>query len=296
MGELGGLFERATVVFMGGTLASRGGHNILEPAYFGKPVVAGPHMENFAAIAEEFTSGGGLVRIGGAMELAPAIAKLHAEHQERADLGPEGREIHQECVVPLDAGEGGKARADARGLQEPGDRTLLIHREKQIRLHPDHERPLERRPAEHGLGEISRGRDLRQGRQVVGAREVIEDQPAQPVAEQLGQVVRRLAIRQMAVAPGDALFQRPRVGPVAQHVEVVVGLQHHDVQVAQPRPGEMAVGAAVRDVHNQSRVALERYMRLTPVVDSVEGEYTKTSGIPGTALRLVGKVPADDTV
>ena len=63
MGELGALFEHATVVFMGGTLASRGGHNILEPAYFGKPVIAGPHMENFAAIAEEFTSSGALVRI-----------------------------------------------------------------------------------------------------------------------------------------------------------------------------------------------------------------------------------------
>ena len=48
MGELAALFERATVVFMGGTLASRGGHNILEPAYFAKPVIAGPHMENFS--------------------------------------------------------------------------------------------------------------------------------------------------------------------------------------------------------------------------------------------------------
>ena len=42
------LFERADVVFMGGTLARRGGHNILEPAYFGKPIIVGPHMENFA--------------------------------------------------------------------------------------------------------------------------------------------------------------------------------------------------------------------------------------------------------
>ena len=60
IGELAALFERADVVFMGGTLAARGGHNILEPAYFGKPVIVGRHMENFAAIAAEFHKGGAL--------------------------------------------------------------------------------------------------------------------------------------------------------------------------------------------------------------------------------------------
>jgi len=76
IGELAALFARADVVFMGGTLARRGGHNILEPAYFAKPVIAGPHMENFAAIAEEFQSAGALLRIGNADELAPAVARL----------------------------------------------------------------------------------------------------------------------------------------------------------------------------------------------------------------------------
>ena len=47
MGELSGLFSLADVVFMGGTFPHRGGHNILEPAFFAKPVVCGPHMENF---------------------------------------------------------------------------------------------------------------------------------------------------------------------------------------------------------------------------------------------------------
>lgn len=76
IGELAALFERADVVFMGGTLARRGGHNILEPAYFAKPVIAGPHMENFAAIAEEFSAAGALVRIDNSDALAPAMARL----------------------------------------------------------------------------------------------------------------------------------------------------------------------------------------------------------------------------
>ncbi len=76
MGELAALFERADVVFMGGTLANRGGHNILEPAYFGKPVITGPHMENFAAIAEEFHQAQALRRIVAPSELAPAVEEL----------------------------------------------------------------------------------------------------------------------------------------------------------------------------------------------------------------------------
>ena len=76
IGDLAALFARADIVFMGGTLASRGGHNILEPAYFAKPVIAGPHMENFALIAHEFTAAKALVRISDAEELAAAVANL----------------------------------------------------------------------------------------------------------------------------------------------------------------------------------------------------------------------------
>jgi 3-deoxy-D-manno-octulosonic-acid transferase len=87
IGELAALFERADVVFMGGTLAHRGGHNILEPAYFSKPVIVGPHMENFAAIAKEFREGGGLRTIENPTALAPAIndigARAHALAQAK---------------------------------------------------------------------------------------------------------------------------------------------------------------------------------------------------------------------
>jgi 3-deoxy-D-manno-octulosonic-acid transferase len=73
IGELAGLFPYATVVFMGGTLADKGGHNILEPAIFGKPVIAGPHMENFREIAEHFEQHRAIVRIASGEELATTV-------------------------------------------------------------------------------------------------------------------------------------------------------------------------------------------------------------------------------
>jgi len=76
IGELAALFERADVVFMGGTLADRGGHNILEPAFFGKPVIVGPHLENFAAIATEFRAAGALFEIESANQLGSAVTRL----------------------------------------------------------------------------------------------------------------------------------------------------------------------------------------------------------------------------
>jgi len=87
IGELGGLFPLADVVFMGGTLAARGGHNILEPAFFAKPVICGPHMENFQEIAQEFRARGALVEIGAAAELASAVDGLLGDPNRAEGLG-----------------------------------------------------------------------------------------------------------------------------------------------------------------------------------------------------------------
>jgi hypothetical protein len=52
------------------------------------------------------------------------------------------------------------------------------------------------------------------------------------------------------------------------------------------------IGAAVRAVHEQSRDALARYVTLAPVIDSVEGTYTKTVSVEPAAVKFVGNVPA----
>jgi 3-deoxy-D-manno-octulosonic-acid transferase len=87
IGELASLFGLADAVFMGGTLARRGGHNILEPAFFGKPVMVGPHMENFAEMAAKFEAAGALVRIESAGELAGALRGLLEDAGRRERIG-----------------------------------------------------------------------------------------------------------------------------------------------------------------------------------------------------------------
>lgn len=52
------------------------------------------------------------------------------------------------------------------------------------------------------------------------------------------------------------------------------------------------VGAAVRDVQTQARESLARYLKLEPVIDAVEGTFTKTEGLDSSHIKLIGNVPA----
>ena len=59
IGELARFYALSDAAFVGGSLVDWGGHNILEPAYYGKPVFFGPYMRNFAFLAESFIRAGG---------------------------------------------------------------------------------------------------------------------------------------------------------------------------------------------------------------------------------------------
>jgi 3-deoxy-D-manno-octulosonic-acid transferase len=93
IGELAQLYQMATVVFVGGSLADHGGHNILEPAIFGKPIVFGPHMQNFKEIADTFLSGGGAVRVGSERELEDVLLALLSDPVWRTRLGSAARAL-----------------------------------------------------------------------------------------------------------------------------------------------------------------------------------------------------------
>jgi 3-deoxy-D-manno-octulosonic-acid transferase len=86
IGELAALYSLATVAFVGGSLVPRGGHNILEPALYGVPIVTGNHYENFRDVVNFFASRNA-VRIVGLAELPLVFIELIENAAERAILG-----------------------------------------------------------------------------------------------------------------------------------------------------------------------------------------------------------------
>jgi len=121
LGELAHLFQIATVVFVGGSLVDQGGHNILEPAVHGKPIVFGPHMENFAEIAEAFLKQQGAVQISTPAELTATVVRLIGDPVERARLGAAARAL-------VEANRGAKPRtldAITNVLPPPGSRGVV---------------------------------------------------------------------------------------------------------------------------------------------------------------------------
>jgi 3-deoxy-D-manno-octulosonic-acid transferase len=86
IGELAALYHLATVAFVGGSLVPRGGHNILEPAHYGVPIIVGPHTENFRDIVLLFTRAGA-VDIIEREKFAQEILHLLDNEQKRALLG-----------------------------------------------------------------------------------------------------------------------------------------------------------------------------------------------------------------
>jgi 3-deoxy-D-manno-octulosonic-acid transferase len=93
IGELAQLYQLATVVFVGGSLVDHGGHNILEPAIFGKPIVFGPHMQNFREIAETFVANSAAIQVTSDRELDDAILALVRDPVHRAGLGAAARAL-----------------------------------------------------------------------------------------------------------------------------------------------------------------------------------------------------------
>ncbi len=89
---------------------------------------------------------------------------------------------------------------------------------------------------------------------------------------------------------------KPQSGPADGAVQILSVLQR-DARLVDFLMEDISaysdeqVGAAVRDVQQQSRQSLERYLKLQPVIDGVEGDFTKTDGLQASQMKLVGNVP-----
>lgn len=93
MGELAGLYACGELAFVGGSLVEERGHNPLEPAGLGRPVLFGPHMEDFAEIAGELLAAGAARCIRDETELAAGISGWLADPEGRRTDGRKGAEL-----------------------------------------------------------------------------------------------------------------------------------------------------------------------------------------------------------
>jgi 3-deoxy-D-manno-octulosonic-acid transferase len=93
VGELAALYASADVAFVGGSLVPIGGHNLLEPAAVGVPVLTGPYHTNGKDIARLMLRQGAARQVNDARELAAALALLLADAEERRRIGTIGRHI-----------------------------------------------------------------------------------------------------------------------------------------------------------------------------------------------------------
>ena len=87
LGELLSLYGASDIAFVGGSLVDVGGHNLLEPAVWGIPVLSGPQLFNFRDIADQLQEGGGLELVRDADSLAAAVIRLLGNPQERERRG-----------------------------------------------------------------------------------------------------------------------------------------------------------------------------------------------------------------
>jgi 3-deoxy-D-manno-octulosonic-acid transferase len=121
IGELAQLYQLATAVFVGGSLVDHGGHNILEPAIFGKPVVIGPHMQNFKEIADAFVTNDAAVQVHSDRELTDALLGLVTDPVRRARLGAAAR-----ALVEANRGAKGKTLAAIADLLPPAGGGAVV--------------------------------------------------------------------------------------------------------------------------------------------------------------------------
>lgn len=95
-GELAMVYQEATVAFVGGTLIPIGGHNLLEPAFWAKPVLFGPYTDHCVEIADLLVQAGGGRRVSTREDLTQQLVQLFDRREERVRMGQAAQSVIRE--------------------------------------------------------------------------------------------------------------------------------------------------------------------------------------------------------
>lgn len=95
-GELKSVYSRASVVFVGKSLLSKGGQNFIEAARSGVPIIVGPHMQNFENQAAHFVENQGMIQVQNSNDLEKQIHRLLSHQDQRLVLGEKGKQLYHQ--------------------------------------------------------------------------------------------------------------------------------------------------------------------------------------------------------
>jgi 3-deoxy-D-manno-octulosonic-acid transferase len=118
IGELSQLFARAKIAVIGGSLLPYGGHNILEPAYWSKPILFGPYMNNFP-FADDFLKNRAALMVRNSRDIAETVQHLLRDEEKTKQMGQRAKEM-----VDRNAGAVKKALELVRNLLGDTERTV----------------------------------------------------------------------------------------------------------------------------------------------------------------------------
>ncbi|HKJ23042.1 MAG TPA: glycosyltransferase, partial [Gammaproteobacteria bacterium] len=127
MGELVVFYAAADAAFVGGTLVTVGGHNILEPAALGIPVVTGPYFHNFEEITEKLRAAGACRQIEDEQQLSDTVIDLLKDADLRFAMGEKGRQIVADNRGALQAVLGLIARQLAAATDHAGAAARAVN-------------------------------------------------------------------------------------------------------------------------------------------------------------------------
>ncbi|MBI3615062.1 MAG: tetraacyldisaccharide 4'-kinase [Candidatus Omnitrophica bacterium] len=125
LGELTSFYRVSDLTFVGGSLVPHGGHNLIEPAFFSRPILTGSYLQNFQSVAESLSAAGGIAVVKSVGDLEERLGRLLENPALREELGKRAFSVIREHrgaterTVELILRKSGQERGSSRGSPHP---------------------------------------------------------------------------------------------------------------------------------------------------------------------------------